>query len=190
MHLTTDFKEIGNISKEMLTDALAVCLSTDWSSDEFTRPEVTLAKGRVVVLPYIIVKPEQRNYSEAQNKIIDSVTPIIKYLDSLFPNCIKVRGEVVNLLPKTSLTPHIDPYWFHEHSHRIHVPIYTNNECGQTFEDRVKKLDAGVIYEINNRLMHSAFNNSDLPRIHLIIDYMPIDKVKEASSNPNLYLSK
>lgn len=189
MQLDTDVKEIGKVDRILLNNAISVCLSIDWFANEFSRGEKSLINGRVIVLPYVIVKEEQKNYTKDQLKVIESVKPIIDYLDNLYKGCKKVRGEIVNLPSNSELTLHRDIYWFHEHSHRIHVPLYTNDKCGQIFENRTVKLEEGIIYEINNRIMHSAFNFSDNHRIHLIIDYMPLEKIKEASLNPNLYLS-
>ena len=39
--------------------------------------------------------------------------------------------------------------------------------------DNTINMKEGICYEINNQLPHAAHNNSDLDRIHLIIDIMP-----------------
>lgn len=56
-------------------------------------------------------------------------------------------------------------------NHRIHIPIITNKDVVFESNGDTRHLPAGTIVEVNNVLTHGAFNNSDLDRIHLIIDW-------------------
>ena len=184
MLIETDIKKIGSIDTQLLNKIAATCLKTDWSGKNFNRSEISLTQGRLCLLPYPIKKPT--SYGEKEKILLNSIRPIIKELDKIIPDYVKVRGELVNLLPGKRLTPHKDIYWFHKYSRRIHVPIYSNNHSANTFEDREYHLKVGNVYEINNRITHSAYNNGNQPRIHLIIDFMPEEKFEEMVINSTL----
>ena len=162
-------------SSSIVNDLYPLVTSIDWLSKEFDRTEVTLKEGRLCLLPYIISRPEQLIPSPNRNIIIPAIDPLIQLLLISMPNYKIVRGELVNLLPGASLTEHIDIYWFHKSSKRIHVPLITNSQCKLTFEGRPYHLELGKVYEINNRILHSGYNNGETDRIHLILDMMPID---------------
>jgi hypothetical protein len=184
MLIETDIKKIGTIDTQLLNSIATICLNTDWSGKNFNRSEISLTQGRLCLLPYPIKKPT--SYGEEEKILLNSVRPIIKELDKVIPEYVKVRGELVNLLPGKSLIPHRDIYWFHKYSRRIHVPIYSNAYSANTFEGREYHLEVGNIYEINNRIIHSAYNNGTEPRIHLIIDFMPNEKFEEMKIDSTL----
>jgi hypothetical protein len=72
------------------------------------------------------------------------------------------RGRVMKMLPKTCLTTHKD------NSHRIHIPIITNNDCFMVINDRVCKMECGKIYFANTKLPHTAVNSGIKDRYHLV----------------------
>lgn len=180
MLLDTDLIELEIDTLPFLKEVTSSISSVDWSQDEFDRNEVTLKDGRLCLLPYLISKPDQLAPSQSRSILIDSVTPLINLILEKMQGYKIVRGELVNLLPGKSLTEHIDIYWFHRESRRIHVPIITNTNAVLTFESRPYHLEIGNVYEINNRIMHSGANNGNNARIHLILDMMPINVFKNA----------
>jgi hypothetical protein len=188
MLLDQDVKIIGKISLSKIENAKSVALETDWHDQKFDRHEKTLKDGRLCTLPYPIRNEEQKHYSPSQQKLIEAVMPVVNEVLEFMPNFTPVRGEVVNLLPGKELIPHIDIYWFHKHSRRIHIPIYTNTLCSQIFEEREHHLEVGNAYEINNRILHSARNNGDESRIHIIIDLMSWELWQEAKQNKELIM--
>ena len=60
---------------------------------------------------------------------------------------------------------------------RTHIPIITNSEVTFTVGGETKFLKEGEIWEINNTKEHSVDNNSDIDRIHLLIDIMPNEEL-------------
>jgi aspartyl/asparaginyl beta-hydroxylase (cupin superfamily) len=56
-------------------------------------------------------------------------------------------------------------------THRIHVPIVTNEDCIFTIAEESRNLKAGEIWIIDNTdRYHSVANNGNLDRVHLIVD--------------------
>lgn len=189
MLIDQDVKKIGTIDLKLIDDFISQCFQINWDDSKFNRSEISLSEGRLCTLPYPIRNESQQTYSKDQEKLIDAAMPIVDHVSTFLPDLKKVRGEIVNLYPGKELKLHKDIYWFHKHSRRIHVPLTTNSRCFQIFENRFYNLLVGTIYEINNRIMHSACNYGTANRIHLILDFMSIEKAKEALSTPGLAMS-
>jgi len=73
-----------------------------------------------------------------------------------------IRGRFMLLQHKTCLTYHKDP------SKRIHIPIYTNNDCMMIIDDQVYRLPFGATYLVDTTVPHTALNASKDPRVHLV----------------------
>lgn len=78
---------------------------------------------------------------------------------------MKGTGEII---------PHVDLGLGFLFSHRIHIPLVTNQNVIFTVEDERFHLKRGHVYEINNSKLHSVQNKNDptYNRVHLIFDYM------------------
>jgi hypothetical protein len=77
------------------------------------------------------------------------------------------------LLPAGCIvTPHVDGPPL-DKIHRCHLPLKTNNETLFTIDEEEFQLEFGVVYEINNQLVHSVHNRGLTPRIHLLVDVLP-----------------
>lgn len=96
-----------------------------------------------------------------------------------------VKGEIKNVLNKFNsplgrvrfayLSPgfSIDPHVDYDPSYitRFHVPLITNEKCLMcTTKGNIHFPADGKIYFFNTGLKHWAENNSEFPRIHMIID--------------------
>lgn len=190
MFVKNDFKIINSIDITAVNKFATVCLAADWTHRKYDRYETSLKEGRLCTLPYAIRTEEHKVYTLDQEKILVASKEIVDIVTTIFPNLVKVRGEVVNLLPGKQLDLHVDNYWFHEYSKRIHVPIFTNLDAYLIFENRRVHLEAGYIYEINNRILHSACNSGSTPRIHLILDLMSQEHANAASKIKGLAVSR
>jgi hypothetical protein len=80
------------------------------------------------------------------------------------------RIFITKLLPNSSIDPHIDQGEYFKFYHRIHVPLQTQPGCLFTVDDHTEELTEGDLYVLNNCLVHSVSNSSNLDRVHLIID--------------------
>jgi len=78
---------------------------------------------------------------------------------------------IVNLEPYGIVGDHVDdgPY-FDQHA-RFHVPIKTTT--GMTFKG--EHMPIGHLCCLNNSGVHGGINNSEIERIHLIVDVQPQD---------------
>jgi hypothetical protein len=80
----------------------------------------------------------------------------------------------LNLLPTFGkITEHTDPVEFFGSHHRVHLPIVTNKNTSMTIDQHEFHMEPGYYYEIDNMRPHTAKNEGNASRIHLIIDLLP-----------------
>ena len=78
-----------------------------------------------------------------------------------------------NLKSFGKIKTHYDGGLVYLWSHRIHIPIITNEKVIFNVDGIRKNIKLGEIVEVNNNKMHSVKNGGNQDRIHLILDYMP-----------------
>jgi hypothetical protein len=83
-----------------------------------------------------------------------------------------VRASLVQLIPGGKIAPHRDMNFSLAHSHRVHVPIVSNDRVRFYVGDESISMQEGEIFEINNRRMHSVTNDGQDGRVHLILDWV------------------
>lgn len=116
-----------------------------------------------------IQAPKSADYDKYYNK---------EFFDELFNIFTEKVGEgypvrivFLNMPPGKVVYPHKDKGISVLKNHRIHIPIYTNNDVIFSIEDENKNMKRGEIVEIDNTLMHDVRNDGDTPRIHLLVDW-------------------
>lgn len=100
---------------------------------------------------------------------------IVKDLEHQFDGYV-AKTTYAKLPAGKEITPHVDPGYYLSTVHRLHIPIITNDKVLFTVGGTTFHMEEGVLYELNNRLMHSVKNLGDSDRIHLIVDIIPKDK--------------
>ncbi len=83
-----------------------------------------------------------------------------------------IRATLVLLKAGCAIAEHQDKNFSLAHSHRIHLPIITNDQVLFTVGSETINMREGQLFEINNRRMHSVHNNGADDRIHLILDFV------------------
>ena len=88
-----------------------------------------------------------------------------------------IRCILARMPPNANIPVHHDTGAWVSQSHRIHVPLITDNlvdfMIGPTEEDMKRfEFSVGTIYELNNSCKHSVYNGSKIGRVHLILDYV------------------
>jgi hypothetical protein len=84
-----------------------------------------------------------------------------------------VRAEIIKMLKNTKIRKHVDKGEMLSVSRRCHIPIITNPNVFFTVFNNTVNMEEGYCYEINNCLPHAVENNSNLDRVHIIIDILP-----------------
>ena len=94
------------------------------------------------------------------------------------PGTVFFKGHIVCLHPNGCQTMHVDgPHW-QKHAHRIVVPIITNPDAVTQLEDETVHMPPGQLYEMNVLRQHGSRNLGKTIRVHLFLDYIPLDRWK------------
>jgi hypothetical protein len=104
------------------------------------------------------------------DKYYKLVNNIIRHLKSIYVDCVPIKIILIKLKPSGMVLPHVDRHEVLTIPHRIHIPIYTNDNVLFSVGSTCINMKEGYIYEINNILPHSVVNNGDTDRIHLLVD--------------------
>lgn len=186
MYFDGIIKYLGDVDETLLSpinQILKEYNESDWDNPAFIRRDYNLTYSRLIEFPWF-VSNNHDTYSDRDLNLLKLCEPIINMIrERYYPKYIRVRGEIATIVPGTQISYHMDENNFHKLSHRIHVPLLTNSENFNIWkindEDVEIHLEYGKIYEINNRIIHSAVNRSDTHRTHLIIDLCTIKSFSE-----------
>jgi len=181
MFLTTDFTHLGSVPQEVIANLQELALSLDWSKKDFDRNEILTT--RIVRVPYGIRQERPQELTYDVQRVLDEFKTVDQWMHTLYPDHTFIKCEIACLMPGDKLLFHVDPCWWHEHSHRIHVPIISNPDCFWCIEDREHYFDVGQYYEVNNRIYHTYCNRGDTFRLHLIFDIIENSKYQQALDN-------
>lgn len=103
--------------------------------------------------------------------IFQEVNSHYGFVRPVFPKVMLARLEAGQVIDS-----HVDGSGSNLYTHKIHVPIFSNQDVDFLVKDRRFYLEPGKIYEVNNIENHGVINNSDSDRIHLIFEIFEGDK--------------
>ncbi len=113
-------------------------------------------------------RPDERHYNKLKPQLSGT------YLESVLNTFIaeKSRCRIAIMHPGGSIKPHID--YNTDYAVRYHIPLKTNSECGFKNTDKQGNseecfMDIGECWFLNQGFKHSAWNNGDTERWHLIV---------------------
>jgi hypothetical protein len=98
----------------------------------------------------------------------------IKKVESLYNASAKI-AVLDGMPPGAKIYPHNDQSKLYDIAHRVHLPLVTDERVKFSIDNVEYHFKAGQFFEFNNKLVHSVDNNSDIFRIHLVIDLIPND---------------
>jgi len=125
----------------------------------------------------------------ADTELMD-MCPYIKALTESF-DCPKLSVRLLNLKAGAIVYPHRDKdLYFEEGEARFHIPVITNNDIKFYLDTEQIFLEEGSCWYLNLALTHSLQNNSTTDRIHLVIDCVVNDWVKEQFIHPAIKIKK
>lgn len=111
-------------------------------------------------------------------ELLDYVEGIVQDLEVIHNG---FRGNVllIKLLAGQNIPKHVDGGEYLNSARRHHLPIITSDGTMFGVGDSELNMQEGDCWEINNARTHYVTNNSEVDRVHLLIDIMPIDKIHE-----------
>lgn len=120
---------------------------------------------------YQYEKPE---YRELYAELRDALEPVIDYVGRYYKNNgFIVRLILAKLVAGGKIPRHTDAGFSLLNSHRIHLPIITNDDVVFFVGGEELNMRTGELWEINNGTVHGVENRGAQDRVHLIVDWMP-----------------
>jgi Aspartyl/Asparaginyl beta-hydroxylase len=114
-----------------------------------------------------------RVFRQANRPLFREIDNLIQsHVQPLFPECKVMKVQLAELPPSGVIPPHRDGNILAS-VHRLHVPLVTHKNVKFLIGDQVFFLAEGVLYDLNNVVLHSVKNESDVMRVHLLIDMLP-----------------
>lgn len=172
-----NFKFLGNIDLTELKKEILEVKELFWK-DISTRQNIFEAHCNTETIPLLwdintlntINMGEKTKYYDffGGDKIIKKLN---KKLHLSYGKGKIIKMILTKLKSKSEIYSHVDEGPQFELSHRIHIPIITNQDVIFTVNDEKKVMNENEMWEINNLKVHSVINNSSIDRIHLIVDY-------------------
>lgn len=170
------FRFIGNLdSIGTLVSKVSKLADPDWLEYLDRKNTGGTASAYSDTIP-LIYNPEQdiklithhKNYEEYAPFIDETVSVVAEKLSL---SSVK-QAIFARLRAHSEIKPHKDSVGsIVKKTHRIHLPVITNEKCSFTVSKESKNLKVGEIWIIDNvHKVHSVNNLGDTDRVHLIID--------------------
>ena len=174
---TCDYKSILDILKTVPND--------EWDKDTEARNSKAKAGGntnldvRAFMVKFKSSASTGVGFIDYEKNDTDLLNKLKPYLDKIISQVKKFYGyenlKLTNVLftelKKGGIIPeHSDSGPMLTTNHRIHIPILSDPAVKFTLDHKDYYLEPGHGYEINNQLVHDVRNESNIDRIHIIID--------------------
>ena len=187
MNFDGDVRKIGDIDVTRFAQQAAKITDAEWTADAFRQKTYEVHKQTQTIR--LIMDEDGRHrdptYHPSYEIYKELVDPIETFIRRQFEQTLKakrlrkkhgrgyfIRMILVKLLANGSIPHHVDQGETLSKSHRMHLPIITNEQNLFSVGDTEMHMKAGELWEINNRREHGVVNSGSEDRIHLIIDYV------------------
>ncbi len=132
----------------------------------------------------ILISPQENSVYEDTSFL--KISPYYQEVLSFF-KCPLQAVRLLNLKPGAVIKEHRDAELnFEKGEIRIHIPVVTNEQVEFYLDKERIYLKEGECWYMNFNLRHSLVNNSKADRVHLVIDAIVNDWVKDLFLNPDL----
>lgn len=174
--------KVGDLNDEARNNFLNLINSEDWNIKDSRSNLPNQTQTRNITLMGFdkgIYQDEFGNYKQKYglSGLSENYKPIIDFAKDFSHNVGmgELRGLVlVNLPSKCSVGKHFDSGCYYMIRDRYHIVLSADGENNlQVFDEGEYKFKENEIWWYNIKMNHTAFNNSDKDRIHIILDVVP-----------------
>jgi hypothetical protein len=185
---TCDYKGILEILKTVPEE--------EWNKDTAVRNSKekvgnTNLDTRALLLKYKSTAATGPGFVDYEKNDVETLNKLKPFLDVIISDAknfygyenLKLTNIVFTELRRGGIIPeHSDTGKMLTTHHRIHIPLVSDPAVKFTLDHKDYYLEPGHGYEINNQLTHEVRNESNIDRIHMIIDLKEWD-----NDYPELY---
>lgn len=184
MHFADNYRRIGSVDVMPLQRAVAALGEDAW--DEAAARQRTFAVHAQTRSIPLIYDDDLRHTGPTRRSMMDTLeselAPAMDCIRAYFAPAHAALGRsadegyfvrvlLARLAAGGEITSHVDRMPSLMRSHRVHLPIVTNERVLFAVRGDIRHLRAGELWEINNRRSH-AVRNPGADRIHAILDYV------------------
>lgn len=184
MKLNVPYYKIADIDHSIVDKILSSIDEEDWFTNDYRKVAAAKAMSNCNSIP-IMHTPKCILGFISKNDTCEAIKDIHKYpaYEKLYPtlepvfNTLKKYYKfnrwaafIARLAPNSPIAGHYDLGKFLTLCHRIHLPLQTHPDVKYIIDDIEYHWKKGELIEFDNTRWHSVENNSDLPRIHLVIN--------------------
>jgi hypothetical protein len=175
-----NYKEINsNVDITALRKAVLSATPEEWLENTFRQENFYGAAEVKTILFNLNMGNEKKDLSRTfvfykvwdkwKHLVQPVLDEVIKYYDR-YEEAFINKAMLTNMAPGTTIPRHWDKGACFAKSHRIHVPILTNDEVYFIVDEERCLMEVGKAYELNNVKLHSVENNGNSDRVHLLFD--------------------
>jgi aspartyl/asparaginyl beta-hydroxylase len=111
-----------------------------------------------------------QGWSELAGELDAVLQKILSYFSA---GGVVTRVQLARMQPGAMIRRHVDQSLVLLASHRVHLPLSTNQDVEFFIGNQSYHMPVGSMFELNNRLQHAVENKGQTDRVHLIVDYLP-----------------
>lgn len=179
---TTSFRELGPVDIAELKQAVAAISDAQWGAANASKPNKfdALDKTEHIIFRFVSSLADWRQAYEGPlwsqwraklEPVLAAAVAPYGYANGVFPRVMLAR-----MAPGGVILPHQDTMPAAKWPHKVHVPLFTNEQVMFRCGDEYRHLKEGVAVEVNNMGVHAVKNEGDASRTHLIFEYYDADQ--------------
>ena len=175
---------IKTCNHERILDIIKTVSDDEWDKDTAVRNSKekvgnTNLDTRALMLKMKSSSSTGPGFSNYEKNDVDTLNKLKPYLDEIITQVknfygyenLKLTNVLFTELQKGGIIPeHTDDGKLLTTHHRIHIPLISDPAVKFTLDHKDYYLEPGHGYEINNQLTHEVRNESNIDRIHMIVD--------------------
>lgn len=181
MKLPVDQKLVCQIPDSLVQNILNTISPEDWDFNNYRQTTGNMQHTKSIPIMHTAMCVTGENTMAAidsirpepmYEKFIPVIQPVLDLLKEHY-SFDKYAAFLAYLKPQSVIGMHPDVGYFLTKCHRIHVPLLTNPKVAYVIEDKEYYWERGNVYEFDNTRLHGVVNNSDSPRVHLVVNLYP-----------------
>ena len=184
MKLDKPYFKIADVDTSIVTNILNSIEEEDWFANDYRKVAASKAMSFCNSIPImhtpkcIFGFTKDKDTCEAirdihqypaYNKLYPSIKPVLDILNKHY-TYNKWAAFLARLAPNSPIAGHYDLGKFLTLCNRIHLPLQTHPDVKYIIDNIEYHWKVGELIEFDNTRWHSVENNSDIPRIHLVIN--------------------
>ena len=174
---TKTMRELGPVDISSIREDILNLPQDIWEVKDQDKPNKFQKLGRTEHIVFKFVRnydnhldnffyPIWDEWKSRMEPVLEAVTKPYNYKDGDFS-----RIMLAKLPAGGKIHRHIDPYKSSNYTHKIHIPITTNDKVEFWVDRNFYHFHEGYAYEVSNKAIHGGSNKGDTDRINLIIEY-------------------